>query len=495
MAASTRDTELRELLAELEDLRRVALLLSWDQQTVMPPGGVPARALAAATIDRIRHERLTGGRLGEALQRGAAAGDGGLLRVVSRDREIARRVPGELVADISRAGNEARAVWERARATDDFALFAPALERNVELRRRYADCFPDVEHPYDALLDRYEPGARTSQVRAAFAQLTDGLVPLIAAIAAAPAPPALPGPFPIAQQRQLAREIVQTIGFDDEAWRVDDATHPFEAALARGDVRVTGRYATDSLTGVFALMHEVGHGLYEHQVDPALDGTTLGSGASMGIHESQSRLWENLVGRSLPFWRHWLPRARELLGDALGGLELEDFYRALNVVVPSLIRVEADEVTYSLHVVMRFELEVALIEGSLSVSELPEVWSSRTHELLGIEVPDDTHGVLQDVHWALGELGYFPTYALGNMIAAQLMASARQALGDLDAQMSAGDLAPLAAWLGENVHRPGRTFDPDELVQRVTGSPPTPEPMLDYLWKKYGEIYSLGPRP
>jgi carboxypeptidase Taq len=481
--------QLRARLAELSDLDSIAGLMGWDQQTMMPPGGAGPRGAAMETLERIAHERATAAELGALLD----TVDGGdpLVRMARRDHDRARRVPVELAAEIARAGSDAIGVWIQARQASDFSAFRPALERNLELRRRYADCFPEVDHPYDALLDRFEPDMTTAQVRDVFARLRAGLVPLTEAIAAAPPPPPLRGPFDVGEQRELALEIGRAFGFDDAEWRLDRAVHPFASAISPTDIRVTGRFDEDSLSGVFAVMHEVGHGLYEHGVAPALARTTLGSGASLGMHESQSRLWENLVGRSEPFWRHWLPRARERFPAALGDVGLEDFLRAINVVRPTLIRVEADEATYSLHVILRFELEVALMEGTLSVAELPEAWNAKTKELLGIDVPDDARGVLQDIHWAHGELGYFPTYALGNIVAGQLWRAARAELPALDDQLAAGDYAPLREWLREHVHRHGRSLTPSELLHRATGAELDPQPLLDHLDAKYRALYRL----
>jgi carboxypeptidase Taq len=480
---------LRARLAELDDLGRIGGLLGWDQQTMMPAAGGPPRGEAMATLERIAHERAIDPALGELLAQ--ADGDDALVRVARRDYDRARRVPTELAGEIALAAAEAQPAWLEARERDDFSIFAPFLERNVELRRRYAECFPEADHPYDALLDRFEPDATAAEISEVFARLRAGLVPLIEEIAAAPGPPELTGEFDVAAQRQLALELARAIGYGDGEWRLDDAVHPFASSIARTDIRVTTRFATDSLTGLFATMHEVGHGLYEHSTDPSLDRTTLGTGVSMGIHESQSRLWENCVGRSLTWWRHWYPRAQELFPAALGSVSLQDFHRAINVVRPSLIRVEADEATYSLHVILRFELELALMEGTLAVAELPEAWNAKMKELLGVDVPDDTRGVLQDIHWAFGELGYFPTYALGNIVAAQLWAAARAALPGLDDRLGAGDCAPLRDWLREHVHRHGRALMPADIIQRATGGPLDPQPFLDYLDAKYRPLYRL----
>jgi carboxypeptidase Taq len=389
-------------------------------------------------------------------------------------------VPGELVAEMARAAAAGRTAWLNAREGNDFALFAPALERNLELRRALSACYPEAEHPYDPLLDDYEPGMRTADARAALERLRDGLVPLVAA-----APhiddALLHGPYPEAAQRPLVQTVLHAVGVDDEAWRLDEAPHPFAVAVTVGDIRLTTRYHDDDLESLLSSMHEFGHGLYEHQVDPALARTPLGSGASSAWHESQSRLWENMVGRSAGFWRWCFPHAQAAFPERLGDRTWQDVQRAVNAVRPSLIRVSADEVTYGLHIVLRFELELALIEGELDVAELPAAWNERTRAYLGLDVPDDVHGVLQDVHWSEGLFGYFPTYALGNVIAGQLWAQIGDDLPDLDERFAEGDFAPLRAWLAEHVHRHGRRLLPEELLERVTGGPLDPGPYLGYL--------------
>jgi carboxypeptidase Taq len=490
---------LRERLAELDDLGAAMHVAGWDQETMMPPGGAGARGEVLATLNRLAHDRMIDDGLLAALDElgpwAASLGEdddaAAIVRVVRRDVERARRVPSELTARITRAGSEALVVWKRAREEDDFASFAPYLERNLDLRRELAACFPDAEHPYDALLDDYEPGMTTAAVRATFAELSDGLVPLIAEVSAAEQPPALRGPFDVVAQRALALEMVRSFGFEEEHWRLDDSVHPFSQSVAPSDVRVTARFVEHEISGLFAVMHEVGHGLYERQQDPALARTGLGTGVSMGIHESQSRLWENLVGRSRPFWSHWLPRAQERL-PALQGQDLDAFLRSVNAVRPSLIRVDADEATYSLHIILRFELEVALIEGDLAVADLPAAWNERMRHLLGIDVPDDRRGVLQDIHWAFGDFGYFPTYALGNIAAAQLWDASTADLPGLQDDLARGELGPLRDWLGEHVHRVGRRLQPAELLERVTGAAYDPDPLLRQLRAKFADLYRVG---
>jgi len=484
------DPQLVERLGELSDLRYMGQLLAWDQQVMMPAGGAPARGEALGTISRMHHDRLVAAELGTLLD-GAAGAEPLIVRAVRRDHEIERRVPGDLAAEISRAGSDGYAAWLRAREANDYAVFEPALRRNIELARRYAECFAEAEHPYDPLLDRFEPGATAAQVSVLFGLLREGLVPLLSEIAMKPARQGLAGDFPVAGQREIGLEIAHAMGFDHSGWRLDDAVHPFAAALVSSDIRVTSRFDDHSLTGLFALMHEIGHGLYEHGVDPALARTTLDTGVSLGVHESQSRLWENLVGRSPAFWTHWLPRLRDRFPLSLRDVDLDAFIRAINVVRPTLIRVEADEVTYSLHVILRFELELALIEGSLDTADLPAAWAAMMKQFLAIDVPDDLQGVLQDIHWSEGIIGYFPTYAIGNVLAAQLWRVAQADMPALAAELGRGELSGLRVWLREKIHRHGRLLTPPELVEQAVGGPLDPAPMLEHLRAKYGALYEL----
>ena len=484
------EQQLSERLGELADLGHAGHVLGWDQQVMMPAEGAVGRGEALATISRMHHDRLVAPQLATLLD-AAAEAEPLIARAVRRDHDVARRVPGELTAEMSRAGSDGYAAWLQAREANDYAGFEPALRRNIELARRYAACFPEAEHPYDPLLDRFEPGTTAAQVSALFEQLREGLVPLLSEIALKPARQALAGDLPIASQREIGLEIIRSMGYDPSGWRLDDAVHPFASAPGRGDVRVTSRFDDHSLTGLFALMHEVGHGLYEDGVDPALARTTLDTGVSLGVHESQSRLWENLVGRSPAFWSHWLPRMRERFPLTLRDIELDAFIRAVNVVRPTLIRVEADEVTYSLHVILRFELELALIEGALDAADLPAAWAAKMKQFLGIDVPDDLRGVLQDIHWSEGIIGYFPTYAIGNVLAAQLWRAARTDLPDLDAQLERGELQALREWLRDKIHRHGRLLTPPELIEQAVGGPLDPAPMLEHLRAKYGALYEL----
>jgi carboxypeptidase Taq len=478
--------ELRTRLAEVADLERLGMLLAWDQEIMMPPAGAEWRASQRATLERHTHVRFVDDRIGELLAAATPATplDEDLLRVTRRDYDKARRVPADLVAELVHAGATAHEAWARAREESDYALLEPHLRRNVELRGRYVACFPEAERPFDALLDDYEPGMRTAEVEDVLGRLRDGLVPLVAAAGSGDDALVRGGPFPAEAQRRLVETVLRQAGVDDERWRLDVALHPFQATISPGDLRLTTRYVDDDLDSLFGTLHEFGHGLYEANIDPQLARTPLGGGVSSAVHESQSRLWENMVGRSTGFWRWCFPHLQAAFPDRFSGRDWTDVHRAVNAVKPTLIRVSADEVTYGLHVVLRFELELALFEGDLDVHDVPEAWRERMRAYLGLEVPDDAHGVLQDVHWAEGLFGYFPTYALGNVIAGQLWARICAELPDVDEQFARGEFGPLIAWLAEHVHHHGRRLTPGDLVARAAGGPLDPEPYLDYVRAK-----------
>lgn len=476
--------DLRERLAVIEDLGAALSIASYDQLTAMPPAGASARATLLGTLSGLLHEHQTTDELEALLDHAAEREldgiDSDLIRVARRDVEKARRVPGELVVEMARAGVEGEQAWESARAGDDFAAFLPHLRRNITLRRRYAECFADVvDEPYDAHLDDFEPGMRTAEVRTAFAPLRQELPGLVAAASAAPAPP-LTGPFDVDGQRRACRAVLERVGFDPASWVLGESAHPFSSTLGRGDNRITTRYAPATLDSVLSALHEFGHGLYEAQIDPALARTPLGHGCSMAVHESQSRLWEIFVGMSVPFWRGAWPLLAEPLGGALDDLDPEGLVAALGPVRRSLIRVEADPVSYPLHIVLRFDLEVALLEGALDAADLPGAWRDGMRALLEVEVPDDRRGVLQDVHWAAGAFGYFPTYALGTLLAAQLWEAARRDLPGLDDALEAGELRDLREWLRERVHRHGRRLEPREVIRGALGTDLDPGPYLAY---------------
>jgi carboxypeptidase Taq len=494
--------ELRSRLAEITDLAHAGAILGWDQQTMMPPRGAAVRAEQMATLGRVTHEKFTSpeiGRLHDDLadfedEQPHDSFEASLVRVVRQDWAKACKVPTDLRAEMARASSLALPVWVEARATNDFAAFLPALQRNLELRRRYIECFDDdFDEPYDAALDDYERGMKSAEVRSLFAYLKEHQAPIVKEVAdAEPLPTPRERSFPLELQKTFELEVLRRFGYDESAWRLDPTVHPFATGGGTQDVRLTTRYFPDNLDGLFATMHECGHGLYEHQIDASLERTPLCRGVSLGIHESQSRMWENLVGRSLPFWRFFFPRLQEFFPDALAGYDATAWYREINAVRPSLIRVEADEATYNLHIILRFELEQEMLAESFPLEQLPEEWNRRMWEYLGIEVPDDTRGVLQDTHWATGSLGYFPTYALGNLISAQLWERVLADLPELHADFERGEFGALREWLRENLHRHGRKFTPAETLDRAAGvTAIDPEPYVRYLRGKVGEIYGL----
>ena len=497
--------ELKRHLAEIHDLNKVGSLLSWDQAVMMPAGGAPIRAEQLATIGRIAHERFISADIGRLLDdlAGYEAGlpydsdDASLIRVTRADYEKARRISSDLRAEMTRVASLARDAWAAARASSDFKAFLPYLRQTIDLKKRYIDCFEPAAEPYDVLLDEFERGMPTSEVRAIFASLRDAIVPLIAAVATrqdAVDDSCLKGNFPIDRQRTLCLSILQRFGYSDRNWRFDPTAHPFASNMSLGDIRLTTRYYADYLApSLFGSMHEWGHGLYEHAVGPSLERTPLCRGTSLGIHESQSRLWENLVGRSRAAWRGFFPAVQQAFPETLGSVDLETFYRAVNKVQPGLIRVEADELTYSLHVILRFELEQEMLAGTTPLDELPEAWNARMKQYLGIEVPNDAEGVLQDVHWSLGYVGYFPTYVIGSIVSVQIWEKVKAAIPDLDEQIARGEFAPLRDWLREHLHRHGRKFTPKETLKRVVGTDSIDAgPFVGYLRSKFGDIYGVN---
>ena len=487
--------ELKARLAEGADLRRAAGVLGWEQRVTMPPRGTEARADQLATLGRIAHERFVDDEVGRLLDAAEPlvadlpydSDDRSLVRVTRRDWEKARRVPTELREEMTRAAARGHHAWVEARRASDFASFLPYLRTNVELKRRYIECFDPSDSPYTPLLDDYEPGMLTSEVREVFAVLRPALSEIVAS---APQVDAsfLQGDFPPDAQRAFAERVLATLGFEEGSWRLDPTAHPFCTSFTNRDVRLTTRYRPDDLESVWSTLHEAGHGLYAHGIADSLLRTPLDSAPSLGINESQSRTWENLVGRSRPFWTFWYEPLQATF-PSLRSVDLDTFVRAINRAEPGLIRVDADETTYSLHIILRFELEQELIDGTVALEDLPEVWNARMKEFLGVDVPDDGHGVLQDVHWSGGGMGYFPTYALGNVISLQLWDVVRRALPELDEQLAAGDALPLSDWLRDNLYSLGRKLTPKETLERLTGSPEIdPEPYLAYLRDKQAAL-------
>jgi carboxypeptidase Taq len=491
---------LKGRLAIISDVNAAEAALSWDQQTYMPEGGVAGRAEQLATLSRLAHEMLVSEETGRLLRNveepAPGSEDSALVRLARREYQRATRLPTELVAELARASALAQPAWERARARSDWPSFAPHLENIVRLQRETAEHLGYEDHPYDALLDLYEPGARKTRLQGMFEKLKSELVPTIREIGALPDEDRsrpLYGEFDEAKQEEFGRGVISAFGYDWERGRLDRVVHPFCVPLGGpGDVRITTRFDPGWLSpALFAILHEAGHAMYEQGVDPAYSRSPLSSGTSMGVHESQSRLWENLVGRSRAFWSFYYPRLQETFPEALREVDQETFYRAVNESKPSEIRVEADELTYNLHILLRFELEVTLLEGGLPVSELPAAWDAKMEEYLGVTPEDHARGVLQDVHWAAGLFGYFPTYTIGNVLSAQFFEQATKAHPEIPEMTGRGEFGALLGWLRENVYRHGRRYDPDELVERATGRPLDTAPYLRYLKSKFGELYGL----
>lgn len=494
--------DLLELCAEISDLGRARALLFWDERTMMPARGAAARSEQLATLTRLRHQRLSSDELGRVLEAARAEVDGAepdtfeasLVRMTAREWEKARRVPAELRAEIARRTSVAEHAWEDAKDASDFAAFRPHLEDVIDLKRRYLECF-EFDHPYDPLLDDYEPGLATAELRPLLERLRDGLRPLVAAIAAsgeAVDDSCLHGDFPVGDQGRLARLVVADLPLEVDAWRLDETVHPFATGIAISDLRITTRFDPSYIgAALWAVIHEAGHAMYQNGLDPRLERTPLCRSASLGFDESQSRMWENWIGRGRAYLARTRPILAEVFGDRFAKLDDEALYRAANRARPSLIRMESDEVTYNLHIALRFELELRIFERRLEVGELPEAWDALTREYLGIEIPDDARGVLQDVHWAGGAFGYFPTYALGNVIAGQLWATMGAELGPPHEAIAAGELDQIRDWLRDRVYRHGGKLLPAELVERACGGPLDPEPLLGQLWEKFGAIYGL----
>ncbi|GAB5537032.1 MAG: carboxypeptidase M32 [Rubricoccaceae bacterium] len=502
-------TALRSALADVMDLRHAAAVLEWDQETYMPPGAAEARAQQVATLRRIAHERFTSDELETLLDRAMPESRIGvdLVRVVRRDWRRATLLPARLVSEQAEASGRAKTAWKQAREKDDVAAFTPHLRQLVALaieeadrvrpliaEERGANYTPsEADARYDALLDTYEPGASTTDIARVFADLRRELVPLVAAIAEQPEPEDRFLHQHMAPEVQWAfgEAVAADLGYDFNHGRQDHSAHPFTTSFGITDVRITTRLDPDFFpTGFFGTVHEAGHGLYEQGIDRQLDRTPLADGTSLGMHESQSRLWENLVGRSDAFWQG---RYADLQTHApsLASVSRETFVRAINRVEPSLIRVEADELTYHLHVLLRVEIERQLIAGTLDAADVPEAWNAGMQDLLGITPPSNADGCLQDIHWSLGAFGYFPTYSLGTLMSVQLWNAAERDLGDLGPQLAAGTFAPLLEWLRTHIHRWGRTRTASDLLRDATGSDLDATPWLDYARTKYSALYEL----
>jgi carboxypeptidase Taq len=495
-------SELKMRLAEVDDLENTAALLEWDQLTMMPSAGAAGRAHQSATLQKVAHEMFTSTAVGQLLadlepefkDTPAEDDDAALVRVARRLYRRKTQIPPRLVAEISQAASLGQQIWAQARAQSDFKAFLPQLEKIIDLKRQVAACFSEAQSPYDALLQEYEPGANTAQVRAMFDELKRELPPLVQAIAARPAldDSILHGDYDAPTQWNISLRAIQQLGYDFKQGRQDKTVHPFETSFGLHDVRVTNRVNPKHLTScLMGSLHECGHALYDLGYPDKYARSPLGHSASLGIHESQSRLWENLVGRSRVYWQFFFPQLQAAFPHQLASVTVERFYRAVNTVRPTFIRVEADEVTYNLHTLLRFELEVDLIEGRLQVKHAPDAWNAKVKEYLGLDVSQDRLGVLQDTHWAGGLIGYFPTYTIGNLASVQLFNKAVADVPSIPDDIAHGRFDTLLGWLRQNVHRQARKYLPADLIHIATGEPLSAKPYMAYLKHKYGELYDL----
>jgi carboxypeptidase Taq len=488
-------------MREITALSAAAGLASWDQMTMMPPRATDVRALLMSAISGVVHDKALDPDLGIWLKElaanpvGLTAAEQACVREWLRDHELSIKLPPDLVRELARVTTLSHKAWDKARHTSDFSLFAPWLEKIVRLKRRGAECLGYAQVPYDALLDIFEPGTTVATLDPIMQSVREGLVPIVAAIVDArhqldERP--LRHRFPEAAQEALCREVMAKAGLDPEASRLDRSAHPFCLGLAPTDARITARYSETSLPqALYSVIHEMGHALYEQGLPEKDYGSPMCEAVSFGMHESQSRLWENFIGRSEPFARFLLPRLRKHFPPQMRGVNTGKLYRALNSVHRSAIRVEADEVTYNLHVVLRYELEKSLINGDTRVRDLPHLWNEAMQKLLGLKPKNDAEGVLQDTHWAQGMIGYFPTYALGNLYAAQLWQALQKKIPGIETKIARGDFKPILAWLRQNIHRHGRRYKPLELLKRATGHPLDARHFLEYLKVKFGKLYGI----
>ena len=507
MSSDSSLTKLKAKLVSIHHLKDACAVLSWDQETYMPTGGGEPRAEQIATLQTLAHEsfvspemeRLLGNWLD--LQTGETRADldeesQAFLHETWRDFNRAKKLPSQFVNALERECSLAQQVWAEARKKNDFPSFLPNLRRVIALKLEETEYLGYTDSPYDALLDEYEPASTVKKLQPLFQSLRSRLVSLLDQVLNSSVQPnstLLTQSFDRAKQLKFGEKVLQKMGYDFDRGRMDQSVHPFTTAFHPHDVRVTTRvFEQDFQSCLFSCIHEGGHGLYEQGLRPEHYGTVLGEAVSLGIHESQSRLWENCVGRSRPFWQHFFPQAQEQFPEQLGQIGFEEFYLAINQAFPSLIRVEADELTYNLHIMVRFEIELALIEGQIQAEDLPAIWNEKIQEYLGITPDSDANGVLQDVHWSFGAFGYFPTYTLGNLYAVMFYEQAQKELPSLEQEITAGHLLPLKDWLNQKIHRWGRQYPPDELVQRVTGQSPTPEPFLQYLEHKFSRLYGFS---
>ena len=492
---------LKERLALMTDINLANAVLGWDQATMLPDAGADQRGRMMASLGKLSHEILTSKETGDlvssleswAVKEPATSFEGAFVREAKRVRDLEVRVPSELNSAMTEHYARMYSAWATARPKSDFATLKPLLEKAIDLNRRFSDCFPGSDHPMDALIQYSDMGVTVAATRKLFAELRAELVPLVKNVTSAPTidSSCLEGDFDEQAQLEFCKKVAATLGYDFNRGRMDLSPHPFMTRLSGGDIRITTRARREDLTDcLFSVIHEVGHALYEMGISPELDGNILGGGVSSGVHESQSRLWENRVGRGKAFWDHFFPILRDTFPHFMDISE-EEFLRAINKVEPGLIRVDADELTYNLHVMIRFDFECQMMEGKLSVKDLPEAWNARYKSDLGVTVPDLKDGCLQDVHWFGGRLGYFQGYTIGNILSAQFYDAAEKNLGNLDADFSKGDFSRLRGWLNKNLHHYGASRTPDALVLGATGSTMSIRPYIDYLTSKYTRLYGL----
>lgn len=494
--------QLRTALGEIDDIERAGAVLGWDQQTFMPAGGAARRGQQLGTLASIAHKKFTSPKVGKLLEDlqpelenlDPDSNEARLIRVTARDFDKARRVPNEWIAEFARITTIATQTWQEARADNDFSKFKPHLEKIVEMRRQFAEFFAPYDHVYDPLIDYYEPGVKTAEVKEIFSTLRPAQVAIIKAISEKPQidDGFLHQEFDEQEQWEFSVEVISRFGYDWNHGRHDKSAHPFTISFGIDDVRITTRVQAKKFnTAIYSSIHECGHALYEAGIDPALARTPLEIGTSLAFHESQSRMYENLIGHSRAFLDFFYPKLRERFPDQLGSVDIETFYRAINRVEPSLIRTEADEATYNLHIMLRLELEIAMMEGKLEVADLPEAWNKRMEDYLGISPRNDSVGILQDIHWSNGMMGYFPTYALGNLISVQIWEKLLVDMPDLNEQIRSGNFKELLGWLRKHIHTHGRKYEPQELMKRITGTKIDPTPYINYLKIKFGDIYEL----
>ncbi|KPL01055.1 MAG: peptidase M32 [candidate division Zixibacteria bacterium SM23_73_3] len=494
---------LLNLSKEIHLLDSSMSVLDWDQKTYIPKEGVRNRGNQLALLAGISHQRSTSPEIGDllkqlegsSLESGPDSFEAANIREIKHSYEKLVKIPKSLVEELTRITTVAHEVWAEARKKSDFSIFLPYLEKIIKLKHQQAEAVGYEKHPYDALLDDFEPGATIEKVAKVFADFRQELVDLVKAISHSgkrPDTAILERDYPVDRQNRFGREAASAIGYDFEKGRLDVTVHPFCTGIGPGDVRITTRYNPNHFgQAFFGILHEAGHGIYEQGLDPERYGTPGGDAVSLGIHESQSRMWENLVGRSKPFWKYFFPKAQKVYPKALGDVKFEDFYFAINEAKLSFIRVEADEVTYNLHILVRFEIEQAFFSGDLSPKDIPGAWNEKFKNYFGLVPPDDAQGCLQDVHWSSGYFGYFPTYSLGNLYSAQFFDQAKKELGDLDQQFAKGEFGKLKEWLQEKIHRQGQRYRAEKLVEVVTGKPLSHRPLMDYLKAKYGELYAI----